>query len=59
MKSQKDKDLLGEGVARSAQHDFIARGLAARDEARRADEYFDTEVVHADRMLAKSYKIRS
>lgn len=48
---------LRDGVARrEQQRDFIRRGLAARDEARRTNEYFDSGAVHAElrRMLAKS-----
>jgi len=31
---------------RKIQQEFIARGLAARDEARQTDEYFSAESVH-------------
>lgn len=33
---------------RRVRAEFIARGLAARDEARRADAYIDADVVHAE-----------
>jgi hypothetical protein len=33
---------------RRLQRDFLARGLAARDEAQRAQAYFDAESVHAE-----------
>ncbi|SPB16285.1 prevent-host-death protein [Caballeronia novacaledonica] len=37
------------GVARrQLQREFIARGLAAREEARRTGEYFDADDVHAE-----------
>lgn len=57
-----EQSLRDEVARRERQHDFIKRGLAARDEARRKDEYFDAETVHAElhRMLAKSSrKVRS
>lgn len=33
---------------RRTRAEFIARGLASRDEARRTGEYFDADVVHAE-----------
>ncbi|MFM0008145.1 prevent-host-death protein [Paraburkholderia dipogonis] len=40
---------LRESIAkRRLQREFVARGLAARDEARRTGEYFDAEDVHAE-----------
>jgi predicted transcriptional regulator len=40
---------LREGVARRRlQRDFIARGLDSRAQARRDNEYFDTDDVHAE-----------
>jgi len=40
---------LREGIARRRlQHEFIARGLASRDQARRDNEYFDADDVHAE-----------
>lgn len=57
-----EQSLRGEVVRREQQHDFIGRGLAARNEARRKNEYFDAGAVHAElrRMLAKgSRKVKS
>ncbi|KUZ63493.1 prevent-host-death protein [Burkholderia ubonensis] len=48
---------LRDGIARRRfQREFIARGLASRDEARRTGEYFDAADVHAelDGLLAAS-----
>ena len=41
---------------RQSQREFIARGLASRDEARRSGEYFSAEEVldELDEMLAKA-----
>jgi predicted transcriptional regulator len=40
---------LREQVARrQLQRDFVARGLASRDEARRTGEYFEADTVHAE-----------
>ena len=33
---------------RQMQRDFIARGLASREEAKRTNTYFDADVVHAE-----------
>ena len=33
---------------RQSQQEFIARGLAARDESRKTGKYFDADSVHAD-----------
>jgi hypothetical protein len=43
---------------RRMQSEFIARGLAARDEARRSGEYFSPDAVlrDLDRMLATAEK---
>lgn len=43
-------------ASRQAQHEFIARGLKSRDEARRSGAYFDADAVHAElrAMLEKS-----
>ena len=43
---------------RSMQQEFVARGLAARDEARRTDNYVSTDEVLAglDKTLARSRK---
>jgi predicted transcriptional regulator len=35
-------------VRRQAQREFLARGLASRDEARRTGVYFDAADVHAE-----------
>lgn len=45
---------------RRSQNEFIARGLASRDEARRTGEYFSAEEVHRelDAMLAAADKKR-
>ena len=40
---------LRESIAkRRLQREFVARGLAARDEAHRTGEYFDDDDVHAE-----------
>jgi predicted transcriptional regulator len=40
---------LRESIAkRRLQREFVARGLAARDEARNTGEYFDADDVHAE-----------
>ncbi|AOI72578.1 prevent-host-death protein [Burkholderia ubonensis] len=52
---------LRDGIARRRfQREFIARGLASRDEARRTGEYFDAADVHAelDGLLAGSRAAR-
>lgn len=33
---------------RQLQHEFVARGLASRDEAHRTGEYFEADAVHAE-----------
>jgi predicted transcriptional regulator len=33
---------------RQLQREFVARGLASRDEARQTGEYFDADAVHAE-----------
>jgi hypothetical protein len=39
---------LREGIARRRlQDEFVARGLASREQARRDNEYFDADEVHA------------
>ncbi|MDR5738964.1 MULTISPECIES: YlcI/YnfO family protein [unclassified Caballeronia] len=44
---------------RRLQREFIARGLAARLEARRTGEYFDAEDVHAElETMLKAAKAR-
>ncbi len=40
---------LRESIARRrTQREFVARGLDARDQARRDNEYFDADTVHAE-----------
>lgn len=40
---------LREGVARRrVQREFVARGLASREQARRDNEYFEADEVHAE-----------
>ena len=53
-----EQSLKDEVARRQQQREFIARGLAARDEARRKREYFDAESVHAElrSMLTKARK---
>lgn len=43
---------------RRARAEFVARGLASRDEARRTGNYYQTSTVHAEleKMLAKAKK---
>lgn len=50
-----EQSVRDEVARRERQRDFIKRGLAAREEARRTHEYFDAEAVHAElrRMLAR------
>lgn len=51
-----EQSLRDEVNRRRLQAEFVARGLASRDEARRTDEYFDAEEVHTElhAMLAKA-----
>ncbi|SDR60932.1 YlcI/YnfO family protein [Paraburkholderia tuberum] len=43
---------LREGVARRRlQREFVARGLASREQARRDNEYYDADHVHAELAL--------
>ena len=52
---------LREGVARRhLQREFVERGLASREQARRSNEYFDADDVHAglERMLNAARKAR-
>jgi predicted transcriptional regulator len=51
-----EQSLRDQVTRRQLQHEFVARGLASRDEARRTGEYFDAEEVHAELrgMLAKA-----
>ncbi|MDP1645751.1 MAG: YlcI/YnfO family protein [Thiobacillus sp.] len=43
---------------RRTQSEFIARGLASRDDAKRSDEYFSSDGIHTelDRMLTTAEK---
>lgn len=43
-----EQSLRDEVNRRQQQHEFVARGLAARDEARRTGEYFEADAVHAE-----------
>lgn len=51
-----EQSLRDQVTRRQLQHEFMARGLASRDEARRTGEYVDAEEVHAELrgMLAKA-----
>jgi predicted transcriptional regulator len=51
-----EQSLKDEVARRRQQRAFIKRGIAARGEARRKNEYFEAEAVHAElrRMLVKS-----
>ncbi|MEY2116979.1 YlcI/YnfO family protein [Rhodanobacter sp. FW106-PBR-R2A-1-13] len=51
-----EQSLRDEVGRRQQQREFVARGLAARDEARRTGEYFEADAVHAElrEMLAKA-----
>ena len=51
-----EQSLRDEVNRRRMQAEFIARGLASRDEARRTGKYFSTDAVHAElrAMLAKA-----
>ena len=51
-----EQSLRDEVDRRRMQAEFIARGLASRDEARRAGEYYEADTVHAELrgMLAKA-----
>jgi predicted transcriptional regulator len=53
-----EQSLRDEVARREQQREFIARGLAARDEARRKSEYFESSSVHTELrdMLAKAKK---
>ena len=43
-----EQSLREQVTRRQLQHEFVARGLASGDEARRTGEYFDAEAVHAE-----------
>lgn len=51
-----EQSLRDEVDRRRMQAEFIARGLASRDEARRTGEYYEADTVHAELrgMLAKA-----
>jgi predicted transcriptional regulator len=51
-----EQSLRDEVNRRRMQSEFIARGLAAREEARRTGVYYDADTVHAELrgMLAKA-----
>lgn len=51
-----EQSLRDEVARRRMQGEFIARGLASRDEARRTGEYYEADAVHAELrdMLAKA-----
>lgn len=51
-----EQSLRDEVNRRRMQAEFIARGLASRDQAQRTGQYFDADVVHAELrgMLAKA-----
>lgn len=53
-----EQSIRGEVTRRQQQDAFIARGLAARAEAKRTHEYFDPGPVHAElhALLAKANK---
>lgn len=53
-----EQSLRDEVARREQQREFIARGLAARDEARRKNEYFESTSVHTELrgMLAETKK---
>ena len=55
-----DPELREAAESRKAQHEFIARGLRARDEAKRSGDYIPAEEVlrELDRMLAKAERKR-
>jgi predicted transcriptional regulator len=43
-----EQSLREQVTRRQLQREFVARGLASRDEARRTGEYFDADAVHAE-----------
>ncbi|HET7268758.1 MAG TPA: YlcI/YnfO family protein [Oleiagrimonas sp.] len=48
LSSLMEQSLRGEVNRRRIQTEFIARGLAARDEAKRTGVYYDADTVHAE-----------
>jgi predicted transcriptional regulator len=48
LSSFKEQSLREQVARRQLQRDFVARGLASRDEARRTGEYFEADTVHAE-----------
>lgn len=55
-----EQSLRDEVTRRQLQREFLARGLASREEARRTGEYFEADTVHAELrgMLAKARKAK-
>ncbi|MBD8872282.1 YlcI/YnfO family protein [Rhodanobacter sp. DHB23] len=55
-----EQSLRDEVNRRQQQREFIARGIASRDEAYRTGTYFEADAVHAELrgMLAKARKAR-
>jgi predicted transcriptional regulator len=43
-----EQSLRNQVARRQLQREFVARGLASRDEARQTGEYFDAASVHAE-----------
>jgi len=43
-----EQSLRDQVTRRQLQHEFVARGLASRDEARQTGEYYEAESVHAE-----------
>lgn len=43
-----EQSLREQVTRRQLQHEFVARGLASRDQSRRTGEYFDAGTLHAE-----------
>lgn len=58
LSSLMESSLRSSVIRRQLQRDFVARGLASRDEARRTGEYYAADEVHAELevMLAATKK---
>jgi predicted transcriptional regulator len=58
LSSLMESSLRSSVIRRQLQRDFVARGLASRDEARRTGEYYAADEVHAEleAMLAATKK---
>jgi len=58
LSSLMESSLRSSVIRRQLQRDFVARGLASRDEARRTGEYYAADEVHAEleAMLAATTK---